>query len=204
MNVNLRYEADFAAAIYYPTDTTSPALQLNWYSIKLTMTTACEDSGEINLAMDRIRAWIYEEMSHTVFVSVEHATEAAAMSKLGFSVTTLPEEPLDQIIGMMLYCKLNAIMCGRMIVDEIELSSKLGDQVWYRHCTGDHLGPLADLGWWHQPSLAHYDLGVKPKTAKLAKIQNIGWKKYNLEWPAAKEGNNTATVVFADFKHDED
>jgi hypothetical protein len=35
---------------------------------------------------------------------------------MGINVTTLPEEPVDQIIGMMLYYKLNAIMEGRMIV----------------------------------------------------------------------------------------
>ncbi len=203
MNVNLRYEADFAAAIYYPTEPPAPALQLNWYSLKLSMTTATPDNGEINLAMDRVRIWIYEEMAHTVFVADDLKDQVTAMTKLGMNVTTLPEDPLDQIINMMLYCKLTAIMCGRIIIDEIELNSKLGDQIWYRHSEGDHLGPFAESGWWHQPSLQRQDIDSKTKNSKLTKIQNIGWKKYNLEWPTAKESNN-ATVVFADFKHDDD
>lgn len=203
MNVNLRYEVDFAAAIYYPVESQTHSLQLNWYSVHLRMTTATENSDEMNLAMDRLRAWIYEELSNTIFIEQSRSEEAMSMTKLGFNVTTLPEEPLDQIIGMMLYCKLNAIMCGRMTVDELEISSKLGDQVWYLHTAGDPLGPFAALGWWHQPSLQHHDLDPKPRASKMTKIHNVGWKKYNLEWPSGKEQVATATVVFADFKHDE-
>lgn len=202
MNVTLRYEIDFAAAIYYQPAQT-PTLQLNNYSAKLHLVTRSEDTSQINLAMDRVRTWIYDELAHTVFISQDCMDQATAMSKLGINVTTLPEEPLDQIIGIMLYCKLNSIMCERMFVEQLEISSKLGDQIWYTHQEDDPLGPFAAQGWWHEPTVSHNQLEPAARSGRVTKMQNAGWKKYDLEWPSGKVANTGPTVVFADFKHDE-
>lgn len=202
MNVSLRYESDFAAAIYYPGDAV-PSLQLNSYSVKLHLITRSEDTAQINLAMDRVRAWIYDELAHTVFLSQAHTDTAASLTALGANITTLPEDPLDQIIGIMLYCKLNAIMCERMFVEQLELSSKLGDQVWYTHSDGDPVGPFAASGWWHEPNTSHSDMGSVARTGTVTKMRNAGWKKYDLEWPSGRAATDGSTVVFADFKHNE-
>lgn len=203
MNVSLRYESDFAAAIYYPGESSVPSLQLNTYSLKLYMVTQSADTAQINLAMDRVRAWIYDELVHTVFVSQAHNDAAESLTALGINITTLPEDPLDQIIGIMLYCKLNAIMCERMFVEQLEVSSKLGDQIWYTHSEGDPVGPFAAAGWWHEPNTSHRDAGTKTPTGTVTKMRNAGWKKYDLEWPSGRAATDGSTVVFADFKHDE-
>lgn len=202
MNVSLRYETEFAAAIYYPTDEIS-TLQLNAYSVRLYLMTHSPDTQQINMAMDRLRAWIFEELAHTVFISQNHADQARALSDMGISITTLPDDPLDQIIGIMLYCKLNSIMCERMFVQQLEISSKLGDQIWYTQTEDDSIGPFTAPGWWHDPTTNHNDAAVAPRPSKVTKLRNAGWKKYNLEWPSGRAATNGTTVVFADFKHDE-
>lgn len=203
MNVSLRYEVDWPSAIYYVNqDASVPNLQLNFYSAKICMLTNTEDPGQINLAMDRAKTFVYQELTNTVFINGANETVAKTLELMGASVTTLPEEPLDQIVGMMLYCKLNAIMCDRILVTALELSSKLGDQIWYQHESQDNLGPFSQAGWWKLSNLQHNDLVPQSKQKKVKKLPNVSWQKYDLEWPNERAVNE-ATVVFADFKHNE-
>lgn len=197
MNVRLQYDLDFVAGIYYEN-----SLQLNQYSISLNLVTKTTDAVQTNIAMDRVKCFIWSELEHTVFINQANKEKAEMMSLLGINVTTLPEEPVDQIIGMMLYCKLNAIMEGRMVVTSLDIQSTLGDQVWYLHDEEDALGPFADDGWWTFPSVQHETIEVDPVAENVVKVTTTGWQEYGLEWP--DEIKHTAnTVVFANFPRNE-
>ena len=197
MSVRLQYDIDFMAGIYY-----GDTLQLNQYSVALNLLTMTTDTEEINIAMNRVKCFIWSELENTVFINQAHAEKAEMMSLLGINVTTLPEEPVDQIIGMMLYCKLNAIMEGRMIVSSLDIQSTLGDQVWYMHDDEDALGPFAAEGWWMLPSTQHETIEVDPVPENVVKVTTQGWHEYGLEWP--EEVKHTAnTVVYANFPKNE-
>lgn len=197
MNVRLQYDLDFAAGIYYDN-----SLQINQYSVSLNLVTKTTDAEETNIAMNRIKCFVWSELEHTVFINQAHQEKAELMSLLGINVTTLPEEPVDQIIGMMLYCKLNAIMEGRMVVTSLDIQSTLGDQVWYLHDEEDALGPFANDGWWTLPSVQHETIEVDPVAENVVKVTTTGWQEYGLEWP--EEVKHTAnTVVYANFPRNE-
>lgn len=197
MNVRLQYDLDFPAGIYYEN-----SLQINQYTVSLNMTTGTADPVQTNIAMDRLKCFVWSELEHTVFINQASAEKAEMMSLLGINVTTLPEEPVDQIIGMMLYCKLNAIMEGRLIVNSIDIQSTLGDQVWYMHDDEDSLGPFAQEGWWTMPSTQHETIETDPVAQNVVKVTTTGWHEYGLEWP--DETRHTAnTVVFANFPRNE-
>ena len=153
MNVRLQYDLEFLAGIYY-----DQQLGLNSYSVTLNLITRTAQAQNTNIAMDRLKAFIVTELANTVFVNQNAMGQAEMLSAMGINVTTVPEEPVDQIIGMMLYYKLNAIMEGRMVVDSLDLSSVLGDSVWYRHDEDDLAGPFAEAGWWHEANTRHHDL----------------------------------------------
>lgn len=197
MNVRLQYDLDFAAGIYYDN-----SLQINQYSVSLNLVTKTTDAEETNIAMNRIKCFVWSELEHTVFINQAHQEKAELMSLLGINVTTLPEEPVDQIIGMMLYCKLNAIMEGRMVVTSLDIQSTLGDQVWYLHDEEDALGPFANDGWWTLPSVQHETIETDPVAENVVKVTTTGWQEYGLEWP--EEVKHTAnTVVYANFPRNE-
>ena len=197
MNVRLQYDIDFMAGIYY-----EDSLQLNQYSVSLDLITKTTDAEQTNIAMNRLKSFIWSELENTVFINQVHEEKAEMMSLLGINVTTLPEEPVDQLIGIMLYCKLNAIMEGRMIITDLNIQSTLGDQVWYLHNEEDALGPFVDDGWWTLSNTQHEHIELETVSQNVVKVTTTGWQEYGLEWP--DEVKHTAnTVVFANFPKNE-
>ena len=147
MNVRLQYDIEFLAGIYY-----DDTLQMNKYDASISLVTATKDVASTNIAMERLKAFVFDELANTVFINQNNAERAEFLQMIGVNVTTLPEEPVDQIVGMMLYYKLNAVMEGRMVITSLDISSSLGDGVWYQHDEEDSSGPFVKDGWWHQSS----------------------------------------------------
>jgi len=103
MNVRLQYDLEFLGGIYF-----EEQMQMNHYSVSLNLVTGTANPTDTNIAMDRIKAFVFGELEHSVFINVAQRERAELMHLMGINVTTLPEEPVDQIIGMMLYYKLNS------------------------------------------------------------------------------------------------
>jgi hypothetical protein len=198
MNVRLQYDLDFLAGIYY-----DERLQLNSYSISMSLLTKTTDALNTNIAMDRLKYFVLVELANTVFVNQEHQSKAEMMQIMGINVTTLPEEPVDQIIGMMLYCKLNAIMEGRMAVTRLDLSSVLGDSVWYQHDEDDALGPLGKDGWWHESTVQHDSILESVTADNVLRVIPNAWHELGLTWPEQETESTANTVVFANFSRNE-
>jgi len=199
MNVRLQYDIDFLAGIYY-----DDRLQLNSYSISMSLLTKTTDAASTNIAMDRLKYFVHGELANTVFVNQASQERAEMMQIMGVNVTTLPEEPVDQIVGMMLYCKLNAIMEGRMTVTRLDLSSVLGDSVWYQHDEEDALGPLREDGWWHEPTVQHDSVAESVTDDNVVRVTPNAWHELGLIWPEQETEPTANTVVFANFSRNED
>jgi hypothetical protein len=198
MNVRLQYDVEFLAGVYY-----EGTLKMNSYSVSMNLLTTSIDPIVTNVAMDRLKYFVYGVLESTVFINSEYHEQAEMLALLGINVTTLPQEPVDQIIGMMLYYKLNAIMEGNMIVTALDISSTLGDSVWYQHDEEDSPGPFAKDGWWRTPGLQHDTIELDPPEDKVVKVINTGWHELGLEWPdpdAPPPGN---IVVFGNFGRNE-
>ena len=197
MNVRLQYDLGFLAGIYY-----EDQLQMNSYTVSLNLVTKTADAKSTNIAMDRLKAFVYGELDSTVFMNSAYQERAEMMNIMGINVTTLPEEPVDQIVGMMLYYKLNAIMEGRMEVAQLDISSSLGDSVWYQHNDEDVAGPFANDGWWHLPTI-HHDTLTREDSDNVVKVVPNAWIEYGLMWPEAEHTPIANTVVFANFSKNE-
>lgn len=197
MNVRLQYDLEFLAGIYY-----DDRLQMNSYSVSLSLVTKSTDAANTNIAMDRLKYFVHGVLDSTVFINQSNMERAEMMNILGVNITTLPEEPVDQIIGMMLYYKLNAIMEGRMVVSQLDISSELGDNVWYMHDEEDNSGPFRADGWWHKASTQHETIESEAIPANIVKVMSTGWHEMGLDWPEEKQPTGN-TVVFANFSKDE-
>lgn len=197
MNVRLNYDLEFLAGIYY-----DERLQINSYSINLTMQTKSTNAAEINIAMERLQHFVANEMGSTVFVNQAHMGEAEMLLALGANVTTLPADPVDQIIGMMLYYKLNAIMEGRIEISQLDISSTLGDGVWYLHDEEDNPGPFVSKGWWHESSTQHETIELEEVDDNVVRVISTGWYETGLDWPEATAPTGN-TVVFGNFPKNE-
>jgi hypothetical protein len=194
MNVRLHYTTDFSAGVYY-----NQRLFINSYTVNIELLTQTEEREAINIAMDRLKAFIEIELAHTIFIQDTQVDEIIIMDDLGFNLTTMPEVPLDQIVGLMLYCKLNAIMEDRMIVTSLDISSVAGDRVWYLHEEDEPIGPFANEGWWNDPGPNHCPDVIT--TDNVFKVSVGSWSERGLAWEEDTHDNNT--VVYANFGQNE-
>ena len=196
MNVRLKYDLHFNAGVYYNSNTI-----LNNYSLRLWMITNTELAEDQNTAFERMKYFVYNHVDNTMFIDRAEQEQCAKFLQAGLSITTMPGDPVDQLIGIMLYHKLNAIMEQRMTIVETELSSSQGQAMTYLHSEGENTLGVEAPAWWQSADLAHSDFAL-PESEKVVSMQTtMAWRDLDLAWselpPAIDHGN---IVVFADFK----
>jgi len=200
MNVRLRHEMHFTAGVYWDGHT-----RMNNYTLTVWMTTACQDAQDQNTAFERIKYFVYSELDSTIFINSEHDSQCQALSAAGLNVTTMPGEPVDQLVGLMLYYKLNAIVEGRMIIEETELGSVMGENITYLHAGHEQTDIPQQPDWWQAADPIHCD----PELMDTDKVLNLPkatlWRDLDLAWTTPDSTEDTGnTVVFADFKKSDD
>jgi hypothetical protein len=178
---------------------------MNNYTVRLWMMTTTTDGESHNVAFDRIKFFIEDSLESGVFINSANEDQCKLLANAGVKIITLPDEPVDQLIGIMLYCKLNAICEDRMVIGEVEISSELGGEVTYMHGEEESISPYDQKGWWHDSNLMHYNT----KISETENIMSLGavssWRELNLQWPEDDAGleDTGNTIVFVNFGKDE-
>jgi hypothetical protein len=198
MNVRLEYNLQFTAGVYWENQ-----MFMNRYLVKLYMMTNSSDPAVQNIAYERLKYFVYDQMANTIFINYEHQKQCRALIAAGLKITTLPGEPVDQLIGIMLCAKLNAIMEQNIIVHEVEVSSDLGENMVYLHSSEESLGPFSGPGWWHEADHTHCDWSLIDSEKTVAMHQAGAWRELELAWPDQDSTHGNNTVVFAKFGQDE-
>jgi hypothetical protein len=199
MNVRIKCDLPFSAAIYY-----NDQFRVNHFSLRLWMTTNHTDASTHNIALDRIKYFVYNELDSTVFIYSQNKVQCEKFVAAGVKITTLPTEPVDQIVGIMLYHKLNAIMEQHMIIVETEISSALGDNITYLHSENELIDAIQPDSWWLTPDLVHCDFSWLSGDKVLSLPQANAWRDLDLAWPDLVTDTDAGNVlVFADFKNND-
>jgi len=197
MNVRIAQLLSFSAGAWIDGN-----LEMNQYTVKLWMITQSISEEEQNIAFRRMKHFIYYELDSTIFIDEAEREKCNEFVKAGLGVTTLPGMAADQMIGIMLFHKLNAIMEGRIGVVEVEISA--GDAVVYLHGENETSDDLKQPDWWSTPYLVHsivldYDENI------VSLRPTITWRDLDLNWPESEELTESGnTIVFADFKSSND
>ncbi len=201
MNVRLQYEVDFTAGFFF-----NDMLRMNNYKIRLWVMTTTTDSESHNIAFERIKHFIGQSLDSGVFINKDNEEQCKLLASAGVKIITLPEEPVDQLVGIMLYCKLNAICEDRMVIGEVEVRSELGGEVTYMHGEDEPIGPYDQAGWWNDANLIHYHSKIT-ETENIVSLSTIAsWRELDLHWPEDEIDNsqNTGnTIVFGNFGRDD-
>lgn len=200
MNVRLQYPIKFSASIWY-----DGQLRINTYHVRLWLLTNTLDPDSHNIAIDRMKYFIHGRLDSSILINDEHKDHIQALHSAGLRVTSFPGEPIDQMIGIMLYSKLSSIMEGRMLIGEVEITSDLSEGVVYMHNEEENLGPFDAEGWWHNPDLTQCDTDLLSEEKVMNLAKSIIWRELNLNWPD-ESGNNEDTgntIIFTDFNRNE-
>ncbi len=111
------------------------------------------------------------------------------------------EEPYDQIIGIMLLVKLNAITEGRLLIHDIQITSKMSDGVSCLHSIEENTGPFGTKGWWRENNLkiTNKMIKSKKKIVKLTKTVS-NWDEISLNWKDKKVTSDASEILYASFE----
>jgi hypothetical protein len=196
MNVRLKYDFPFTAGIYH-----NGNFYMNNYTLRVLMATVSEDPDDQTTAFERLKYFIYTCMESTIFIDVSETEQCNRYVQAGLSITTMPGAPVDQLIGIMLYHKLNAVMENRMIVFETELSSAVGEYMVYLHSEEEHTVGYVQPEWWDTADLTHNEFALDNLDNVVAIPQATAWRELDLAWTDDVAGDKSGNVVvFADFK----
>jgi len=197
MNVRLEHQFQFTAGTYL-----DDTLQMNNYYIKLEMITQTIDGVEQNIALDRMRHMMFNHFQNCVFVNITDTDAIDRFQSADINVVILPETPVDQIIGIMLYCKMNAIMQDRLFITQLKISSDLGQNLWYLQNEEEDVGPFEELGWWHTADPNTFEKNTN--YSNIIRLQKTdSWHDYHLEWDdelLIKDDNSTVLAFGKDEK----
>jgi len=200
MNVKLRKVFDFSSGVVY-----NSLFHVNYYTATVEMTTVSNDPNEHNIAYERMKWWVDFVLGDSILIQ---DTEPLIKQWINTEqrIIVLPEQPVDQLIGIMMYLKLSAITEGRVAINRVDVESTLGDSVAYIHYADENPGPLSINGWWndHSPSW----LSAKTKSNRNNNIIKIGgrspsWADLDLSFEEQQEPNDQNRIVFVDFLKNE-
>ena len=194
MTTRIERDFSFQAGVYFQEE-----FLMNVYSISLYMDVETESIREQNVAMERIKYFLNDCLENSIFVQDTEHKIIEKYNSCGFKVCTVPEEPYDQIITILLLTKLNSITEGRLVITDITLGSRISDQVKFSYDIESPRGPLEVPGWWTDIGTSISDPVKKSvrkdKIVKLFKTQSTDWAEYNLIWKE-KDPKIKSEIVF--------
>lgn len=170
---------------------------INEYIATLTLHNGTDDDNQQSVAYERMKWWMHHAMSDSILLD-ENDPLLSAYKSTRQRVLVLPSEPVDHLVAIMLYLKLNAIMEGRLIIDEIKLSSDQGDHMCYLYSEYSD-GAVFDIkGWWNDPRPAWKHKDATQNDSNIVELnREFEWTDVGLGWDQDK--GQDSNVVHADF-----
>jgi hypothetical protein len=178
MEIKVQKEFNFLSSVHFENQ-----FMLNFYEMTAYMTIYTEETKEQHIAIERLMYFINAFLENTIFIH-EKETEAIEKYKAaGIKICPIPEEPYDQIIGLVLINKFNAIMEGRIVVDEIVFGSRLSNLIKFSIYGDEAKLEYEGKHWWNDSGLTT-ETTKKSKKDKIVKLSDYKdeWKELELTW----------------------
>jgi len=186
-------EFAFQAGVYFEGE-----FLMTIYELALKMEVDTASIKEQNIAMDRIHYLLHECLGNSIFVEDTDKKTIEKYLQADIKVCTLPDEPYDQIITILLLLKLNAITEGKLHITEISLRSGLSDDVKFVYDVETVVNhPFGNKGWWTDSSTIISDLLKSTKKDKIVRLvkQHSDWAGVGLDWE--QKEHKTTEIIFS-------
>ena len=199
MDIRLNLDLNFTAGLWH-----EGQFYMNNYLVNLNIVTNTIEAEDAQVAVERMRWFSYNVLNNSFFVKADEVERQQQLWANGMNVLVLPEVPTDQVIGMMLYTKLNAIADDKIIITDIQITSGLSDGMRYIFAEDDDYRLYSDENWWNDPEIIWFDKNIFKATEDgTVKMQPmVHWKDVDLQWKDEQvEGDGN--VVVGNFKKDD-
>lgn len=189
---------DLLAGTYF-----NDEFSINLYDIEVSISVETTDLHEQSIAIQRIKYFMYECLEDSIFIHENKTNVIEKYLDAGLTVCTLPEDPYDQVIGIMLLVKLNAITEGKVTITDVNISSRMSDGVCSLFSIEENAGPFNDKGWYSENNTKISDFIYKDKNKKIVKLgrQKSDWVDLYLDFNqnSIVKLKPSAEIVFASF-----
>jgi hypothetical protein len=198
MNVRLQKNLHFTAGVWYDN-----VLQMNNYMSSIHLYTNTADPVDQNIAFERLKYFVYYALDSSILVDQESNEQCSRLASAGLKITTMPGIPVDQLIGIMLYYKLNAVVEQRLIITDVEISSGIGDNIVYLHNENESSNDFVKPAWWTTSDPAHCDSNLCQFDNVVAINRACNWRELELHWPSESVVEPGNIVAFPDRKRND-
>ncbi len=178
MTARIEREFEFLSAIHF-----EGSFLINNYTLTLFMTVETEEHYEQLIAIERINHFLNSSVDSAIFVQDTEKKAIEKYEKAGLNVLVIPEEPYDQIIGLVLLSKLNAIVENRLAITGITFKSKLSSNIKF-HSPIEETEEFAGNHWWNDNTLRTKNINKKDKVVRL---HETTWTELGLSWKEPEE-----------------
>ena len=175
---------------------------VNAYEVVMYFNVETDSIYEQNIALERLKYFIHEILDNSVFINSDLSEIIQKYQDAELKLCTLPSDPYDQIIAIMLLVKANSIMEDRIICTDISLTSALSDDVHCLHSIEENTGVFSENGWWNDSSPKFTNFKQKNKRQKLVQLVKSvsSWEEVFLGWDQGVDNiEQSAEVVFVNF-----
>ena len=168
---------------------------INAYELTTSMLVETESIREQNVAMERIEYFLSSVLENSIFVHAKETEVIENYEKAGIKVCTMPEEPYDQIVSMILLLKLNSIMEGRLCVTDMVLGSKMSSGVRFTVVHEHAENTFSGNHWWNEPCTILKDSKPQKRKEKIVKLFNDEWSEIGLTWKEKSKNPEKVLVL---------
>lgn len=189
MNINLQWSTKFSGIC-----SLDDVLIPSFFHLKLNLRTNTEDSRFQNIAFERMKFMIEEVFHNSIFINENSPWKDLFSDVYPEKLVMLPDEVCDQVVGIALFCKVNAIMENALICEQLQIGSGIDEQVINYQVTSENIaGPFIVVKpagrkkkitpWWNRSDVITFDHknNSDPQT----------WAEIGLEW----DDDKNKTVV---------
>lgn len=156
---------------------------VNLYEMDAKMEIFTEDTREQNIAVERTIHFLSSSIEDCLFISSEETEAINKYTAAGIKVCVLPEEPYDQIVGLILMNKCNAIMENKVVMTEIIFGSKLSNLIKFELNHEVAKTEFNDKKWYNDPTLRMTNKSnKKEKIVNLLDHKGCDWEDLDLTW----------------------
>lgn len=174
-----RIEKDFyfLASVHYDNK-----FYVNSYDISLSLLVETSSNREQNIAMERITYYIRNMLENCIFVHYVETDTMKQYKTAGMNVCELPEQPFDQIVGMVLLNKLNAIMEDRLKISDMVIGSYMSEGVRHSIVSEEAEHILDGNNWYNNSSLSISNETSNTEANVLRLFFDDEWADLGLTW----------------------
>lgn len=179
MLTRIQKDFTFQTAVHF-----EGSFMVNFYEMLALIDVETLDPKEQHVAIERMTYFLNQQIENVIFVDEKETDAIQKYRAAGIKVAEIPDEPYDQIVGLVLINKCNSIMEGRLYVSEIVFGSKLSNLIKFNISGESAEAEFPGKFWYNDTSPNVLSKTKKDKIVKLFDEHQTSWKDLELTWKA--------------------